>query len=45
MHTGRTPKELISFLLDPDSYPEKPGNVTHIETHISHVSFTRLKNL
>jgi aminoglycoside phosphotransferase family enzyme/predicted kinase len=37
MDTGKTPKELISFLLDPDSYLEKPINVAHIETHISHV--------
>jgi hypothetical protein len=37
MNKGETPQNLISFFLDPDSYPEKPGNVTHIETHISHV--------
>ena len=37
MNTGKTTKELISFLLDPKAIPEKPGNVAHIETHISHV--------
>jgi len=37
MNEGETPKELINFFLEPDSYPEKPANVTHIETHISHV--------
>jgi len=29
--------DLIDFLLNPESYPEKTGTVTHIETHISHV--------
>lgn len=37
MHTGETPKNLVSFLLNPLSYPEKTRNVAHIETHISHV--------
>lgn len=30
-------RTLIDFLLDPRSYPETPGTVSHIETHISHV--------
>lgn len=37
MHASETPRELVSFLLDPQSYPENTANVTHIETHISHV--------
>ena len=37
MNSGETPKDLINFFLEPKSYPEKPVNVAHIETHISHV--------
>jgi hypothetical protein len=37
MTTKKTPFDLIHFLLKPESYPEKAGTVTHIETHISHV--------
>jgi len=33
----KTPSHLIHFLLKSESYPEKPGTVTHTETHISHV--------
>ncbi len=29
--------DLIEFLLRPESYPEKPPSVVHLETHISHV--------
>ena len=29
--------KLIEFLLNPESYPEKPNTITHHETHISHV--------
>lgn len=28
---------LLDFLKNPDSYPHDPGEVTHIQTHISHV--------
>ncbi len=28
---------LIEFLSAPDSYPDKPRNIVHVETHISHV--------
>jgi aminoglycoside phosphotransferase family enzyme len=37
MTMQKSPADLINFLLEPESYPEKPVNVTHIETHISHV--------
>ena len=37
MHAAETPRELVSFLLNPESYPEHTATVTHIETHISHV--------
>jgi len=37
MTKQKSPADLINFLLDPESYTEKPDNVTHIETHISHV--------
>jgi uncharacterized protein len=37
MTTDKNPSDLIKFLLNPGSYPEASGNVTHIETHISHV--------
>ena len=33
----KIPSDLINFLLKPESYPENPGAVTHVETHISHV--------
>jgi aminoglycoside phosphotransferase family enzyme/predicted kinase len=32
-----TDPHLIAFLLDPESYPEKPQSIVHHETHISHV--------
>jgi uncharacterized protein len=37
MYVNETSKNLISFLLNPNNYPEKTVNVVHIETHISHV--------
>lgn len=37
MTTTKTPSDLIKFFLSPESYPEETQNVTHIETHISHV--------
>ena len=37
MTMQKIPSDLINFLLKPESYPERPGHVTHIETHISHV--------
>jgi aminoglycoside phosphotransferase family enzyme len=37
MNNGETPKNLVSFLLNPRSYPVNTRNVAHIETHISHV--------
>jgi hypothetical protein len=37
MTTKKSPPGLIKFLLEPESYPEKPANIDHIETHISHV--------
>ena len=36
-HVGAHDNDLIAFLLDPRSYPERPFAVTHHETHISHV--------
>lgn len=30
-------QQLIEFLLNPQSYPEKPSAISHLETHISHV--------
>jgi uncharacterized protein len=37
MTTKKTPSNLVNFLLKHENYPEKTGDVTHIETHISHV--------
>lgn len=37
MTKGETSRELIRFLLNAGSYPEKAGQIDHIETHISHV--------
>ena len=34
---GKECPELIPFLLNPSSYPHKPGYVKHIQTHASHV--------
>jgi len=30
-----TQRRLIEFMLDPDSYPERPGSISLIQTHIS----------
>lgn len=35
-----TYKEVLDFLLSPESYPHKVDNFRHIETHISHVFLT-----
>ncbi len=35
--TERTQQEVVTFLLNPANWPEKPARIVHLETHISHV--------
>jgi len=36
-HVGAHYSDLVTFLLDPRSYPDSPSGIVHHETHISHV--------